>query len=180
MHQLPVPNNAIKEFFTPHCRYYMKDPRRDLLIGAGDWNGRTGPVDSTNRHLIGRFELCSRCENVERLLNFADQYRLFVTNACFQHCNKHLLNWFSNGGHTTSRIDYILVSSRFRSRVQDSRSVCGVETRNVYMPDHDLVRTRLKVHLSSAPKMPRARRLDFANIRWFFRSPDQRYPVMFY
>nr|VZI42305.1 unnamed protein product [Spirometra erinaceieuropaei] len=39
-------------------------PRRDLLIVAGDWTGRTGPGDPTTSHLLGRFGLGSRCENV--------------------------------------------------------------------------------------------------------------------
>ncbi|BHF66922.1 hypothetical protein SprV_0200994500 [Sparganum proliferum] len=95
-------------------------PRRDLLIVAGDWNGRTGPGDPTTSHLIGRFGLGSRCENGERLLNFADQNRLLVTNTCFQHRKKHLLTWYSNDGHTASQIDYILVSSWFRSWVHDA------------------------------------------------------------
>ncbi|VDL98542.1 unnamed protein product [Schistocephalus solidus] len=102
-------------------------PRRDLLIASRDWNGRTGRGDSTNSHLISRFRFGSRCENGERLLNFADQNRLFVTNTGFQHRNKHLLTWYSNDGHTVSQIDYILVSSPFRSWVYDSRSMCGAK-----------------------------------------------------
>ncbi|BHF70237.1 hypothetical protein SprV_0301328700 [Sparganum proliferum] len=82
-------------------------PRRDLLIVAGDWNGRTGPGDPTTSHLLGRFGLGSRGENGERLLNFADRNRLLVTNTCFQHRKKHLLTWYSNDGRTTSQIDYI-------------------------------------------------------------------------
>ncbi|BHF85091.1 hypothetical protein SprV_1002824900 [Sparganum proliferum] len=140
-------------------------PRRDLLIVAGDWTGRTGPGDPTTSHLLGRFGLGSRCENGERLLNFADRNRLLVTNTCFQHRQKHLLTWYSNDGRTASQIDYILVSSRFRSWVHDSRSMRGAETGNAYGSDHVLVRARLKVHLSSAPKMPRPRRLDVAKIR---------------
>ncbi|BHF75571.1 hypothetical protein SprV_0501866700 [Sparganum proliferum] len=103
-------------------------PRRDLLIVAGDWNGRTGPGDPTTSHLLGRFGLGSRCENGERLLNFADRNRLLVTNTCFQHRKKHLLTWYSNDGRTASQIDYILVNSRFRSWVHDSRSMRGAET----------------------------------------------------
>nr|VZH89496.1 unnamed protein product [Spirometra erinaceieuropaei] len=76
-------------------------PRRDLLIVAGDWNGRTGPGDSTTSHLLGRFGLGSRCENGERLLNFADRNRLLVTNTCSQHRKKHLLTWYSNDGRTS-------------------------------------------------------------------------------
>nr|VZI01913.1 unnamed protein product [Spirometra erinaceieuropaei] len=90
---------------------------------------------------------------------------MLVTNTCFQHRKKHLLTWFSNDGHTASQIDYILVSSRFRSWVHDSRSMRGAETGNAHGSDHVLVRTRLKVHLSSAPKMPRPRRLNVAKIR---------------
>nr|VZI18646.1 unnamed protein product [Spirometra erinaceieuropaei] len=140
-------------------------PRRDLLIVAGDWNGRTGPGDHTTSHLLGRFGLGFRCENGERLLNFTDRNRLLVTNTCFQHRKKHLLTWYSNDSHTTRQIDYILVSSRFRSWVHDSRSMLGAETGNAHGSDHVLVRTRLKVHLSSAPKMPRPRRLNVAKIR---------------
>nr|VZI05377.1 unnamed protein product [Spirometra erinaceieuropaei] len=41
----------------------------------------------------------------------------------------------------------------------------GAETGHAHGSDHVLVRTRLKVHLSSAPKMPRPKRLDVAKIR---------------
>nr|VZI51359.1 unnamed protein product [Spirometra erinaceieuropaei] len=140
-------------------------PRRDLLIVAGDWNGRTGPGDPTTSPLLGRFGLGSRCENGERLLNFADRKGLLVTNTCFQHRKKHLLTWYSNDGLTASQTDYIVVSSRFHSWVHDSRSMRGAETGNAHGSDHVLVRTRLKVHLSSAPKMPRPRRLNVAKIR---------------
>ncbi|BHF84380.1 hypothetical protein SprV_0902753100 [Sparganum proliferum] len=103
-------------------------PRRDLLIVAGDWSGRTGPGNPTTSHLLGRFGLGSRCENGERLLNFAGRNRLLVTNTRFLHRKKHLLTWYSNDGYTASQIDYILVSSRFRSWVHDSRSMRGAET----------------------------------------------------
>nr|VZI09395.1 unnamed protein product [Spirometra erinaceieuropaei] len=140
-------------------------PCRDFLIVAGDWNGRTGPGDPTTSHLLGRFGLGFRCENGERLLNFADRNRLLVTNTCFQHRKKHLLTWYSNDGRTTSQTDYILVSSRFRSWVHDSRSMLGAETGNAHGSDHVLVRSCLKVHLSSAPKMPRPRRLNVVKIQ---------------
>nr|VZI35031.1 unnamed protein product [Spirometra erinaceieuropaei] len=39
-------------------------PRRDLLIVAGDWNGRTVSGDPTTSHLLDRFGLGSRCKNV--------------------------------------------------------------------------------------------------------------------
>ncbi|BHF58340.1 hypothetical protein SprV_0100129200 [Sparganum proliferum] len=153
-----------EEFYSQLQALVDRLPRRDPLIIAGDWNGQTGPGDPTTSHLLGRFGLGSRCENGERLLNFADRNRLLVTNTCFQHRKKHLLTWYSNDGHTASQIDYILVSSRFRSWVHDSRSMYGAENGNAHESDHVLVLTHLKVHLSSAPKMPRLRCRDVAKI----------------
>ncbi|VDL91667.1 unnamed protein product [Schistocephalus solidus] len=43
--------------------------------------------------------------------------------------------------------------------------MCGAKTGNAYGSDHVLFRTRLKVHLSSAAKISRARRLDVTKIR---------------
>ncbi|BHF67063.1 hypothetical protein SprV_0301008600 [Sparganum proliferum] len=155
----------IEAFCSQLQALFKRPPSRDLLIVAGDWNGQTGHGDPTKSHLLGCFGLGSRGENGERLLNFADRNRLLVTNTCFQHQKKYLLTWYSNDSHTTSQIDYILVSSRFRNWVYDSRSMRGVETGNAHGSDHVLVRTRLKFHFSSAPKIPRPRRLDVAKIR---------------
>ncbi|BHF62702.1 ADP-ribosylation factor, Arf Arf6 [Sparganum proliferum] len=80
-----------KAFYSQLQALFERLPRHDLLIVAGDWNVRSGPGDSTDSHLLGRFGLRSRCENGVRLLNFADQDRLLVTNTCFQHRKKHLL-----------------------------------------------------------------------------------------
>ncbi|BHF74469.1 hypothetical protein SprV_0501755500 [Sparganum proliferum] len=73
-------------------------PRRDLLVVAGDWNGTSGPGDSTSSQLTGRSGIGFRYENGKRLLNFANQNRLLVTNTCLQHRKKHLLAWYSSDG----------------------------------------------------------------------------------
>nr|VZI37768.1 unnamed protein product [Spirometra erinaceieuropaei] len=63
-----------KEAFYSQLQAFVERlPRRDLLIVTGDWNVPTGPGHSTNRHLLGRFGIGSRCENGERLWDFADQ-----------------------------------------------------------------------------------------------------------
>nr|VZI36389.1 unnamed protein product [Spirometra erinaceieuropaei] len=134
-------------FYSQLQALFGRFPRRDLLIVAGDWKGRTGPGNSTNSHLIGRFGLGSRCEDG------------------FLHCNKHLLIWYSDDGHMASQVDYILVTPRFRSWVHDTRSMCGAETDNTHGSDQVLVRTRLKVNLSSAPRILRPGRIDVTEIQ---------------
>nr|VZI07984.1 unnamed protein product [Spirometra erinaceieuropaei] len=78
-----------KEAFYSQLQALVERLRhRDLLVVAGDWNGRSEPGDLTTGHLLGRFGLGSRCESGERLLNFADRNRLLVTNTWFQHRKK--------------------------------------------------------------------------------------------
>nr|VZI05368.1 unnamed protein product [Spirometra erinaceieuropaei] len=98
-------------FYSQLQALVQRLPHHDMVIVAGDWNGRTGPGDPTTSHLLGRFGFGSRCENGERLLNFTDQHQLLVTNTCFQHQKKHLLTWYSKDGHTASQIDYIRASN---------------------------------------------------------------------
>ncbi len=38
-------------------------PTGDMLIVAGDWNARPGPVDTTTRHILGKFAVGTRCTN---------------------------------------------------------------------------------------------------------------------
>nr|VZI32757.1 unnamed protein product [Spirometra erinaceieuropaei] len=55
-----------KEAFNSQMQALVEQlPRRHLLIVAGDWNGRNGPGDSKNSHLLGPFGLGSQCENSE-------------------------------------------------------------------------------------------------------------------
>ncbi|VDK76634.1 unnamed protein product [Dibothriocephalus latus] len=82
---------------------------------AEDLNDQTEAGDPSKSHLLGRFGLRSGTNNGERMLQFAEQNRLFVTHTRFLHRHKHLRTWYSNDGRTTSQIDYILVASRFRN-----------------------------------------------------------------
>ncbi|VDL94540.1 unnamed protein product [Schistocephalus solidus] len=83
----PVAEQRDKETFYSQLQAFVERlPCRNLLVAAGEWNGRTGCGDFINGHIIGRFELFSRCEGGERLLNFADQNRLSckrATNTCY-------------------------------------------------------------------------------------------------
>ncbi len=68
-------------------------PTGDMLIVAGDWNARPGPVSAT-RHILGKFAVGTRCSNGDHLVNFA-----LVSSTHFQHPQRHLVTWFSNDRH---------------------------------------------------------------------------------
>ncbi|CAE1312534.1 unnamed protein product [Acanthosepion pharaonis] len=87
----PVSNrlamNAAEEdkdiFYRDPQAVVDRTPFTDLLVVAADWNARTGQEDEGTRHVLGRFALGTRCDNGDRLVNFAVANRLVVTKHSF-------------------------------------------------------------------------------------------------
>ncbi|KAK2701591.1 hypothetical protein QYM36_019768, partial [Artemia franciscana] len=121
---------------------------RDYLIVAGDFNARVGPSDQTIRQILGKCGQGHRCENGQRLVNYALMNHLVITNTIFQHKPSHLLTWHSNDGVTKAQIDFILVRQRWRSSVQDSRSYNGADTGSQSGSDHRLVAAKILLRLA--------------------------------
>jgi exonuclease III len=156
-------DSHVKDDFYEHLQAIVNQiPRRDILVIAGDWNARTGPCDDNTRHILGRFGLGERCENGERLINFADLNRLCVSNTRFQHPRRHLLTWYSNDGRTANQIDYILVRARWASSIEDCRSYRGAEAGNKGGSDHTLVRAKFRLHLKTRQRHCSSKRLNLA------------------
>ena len=137
-------------------------PRRDILIVAGDWNARVGRQNEFTKSIVGKFTIGDRCDNGERLINFAASNHLVVSNTRFQHPKRHLLTWYSNDGRTAGQIDHILVRARWISSIEDCRAYRGAETGNAGGSDHTLVRAKFKLHLSSRIKKLPPKRLNTA------------------
>ena len=77
-----------------------------------------------------------------RLLSFAAAYRFGVANSWFRH--HHKTTWRSNDMRTRKQLDYILISRRFGSSLQDVKVVRGADLDS----DHDLVVAKLAVKLN--------------------------------
>lgn len=140
-------------------------PSNDILVVAGDWNARTGPATETVRRVLGRFALGRRCDNGERLVNFAASNRLVVMNTRFQHPQHQLVTWYSNDGRTTNQIDYILARSRWASSVLDARAYHGADTGGKCGSDHVLVRATLRIRLKVNRPTKRSTRVDVAKLK---------------
>ena len=159
---LPSDTSVKDEFYQQLQSVIDEVPRNDVLVIAGDWNARVGPADDATRHILGKFGLGQRCENGERLINFAGLNRMFVSSTRFQHPRKHLLTWYSNDGKTAHQIDHVLIRSRWASSVENCRSYRAAEAGNSGGSDHVLVRAKLRLHLAAQRKVQRQKRLNVA------------------
>ncbi len=140
-------------------------PTGDMVIVAGDWNARPGPVDAATRHILGKFAVGTRCANGDRLVNFASANRLVVSSTRFQHPQRHLVAWFSNDGRTRNQIDHMLVRSRWASSVVDCRAYNGAQTGSEHDLGYAMVQARLCLRMKAARISNRPAKLDTAKLK---------------
>ena len=113
----------------------------------GDWNTNAGNDDQLAwQNTIGRFSNESTNERGERLLKFADKYKLLLANTLFNHTKSRISTWHSPNGLTHNQIDYILTPQYFKSRIIriSTRTYSGVDIHS----DHDLVLCNINLKLS--------------------------------
>ena len=109
-------------------------------IVMGDFNAKIG-VRNTNDKMkcIGPFGTGNRNERGERLLDFAEENNLVVTNSLFFKAANRYWTWEAPGGVTKNQIDFILSSDR--KIVQN----CEVITKVDIGSDHRMVRARVEI-----------------------------------
>ncbi|VDP27701.1 unnamed protein product [Echinostoma caproni] len=82
--------------------------------------------------------------------------------------------WYSNYGQTAHQIDYALVRARWASSAEDCRSYRGSETGNRNGSDHNLVRVRFKIPLTTRRKTRLPGKFNVA----FLERPERRQALL--
>ena len=146
-----VSSDDDKDIFYEGLQSVVKTfPRGARIVIAGDfnaqckgdpaaWGGVIGP------HCVGKIN-----DNGIRLLSFASQNSLVVTNSLFEHKDAHKVSWYSNDKRTVAQLDYVLISKRWVTSVHDTRVMRGADVNS----DHHLVicKIQMKLRTSSKPK----------------------------
>lgn len=136
----------LEAFYEDLENLLKKVPRKDILVVQGDWNAKIGEDAYHDwKGTIGKFGHGTTNDRGMRLLEFAKKNQLTATNTLFRHKESRRTTWLSPDGKTNNQIDYIFVSSRFKTAVNKAR------TRTFNKPDigsdHDLVMMTMKAKL---------------------------------
>ena len=94
-------------------------------------------------------------DNGERLYDFCQENDLIVGGTLFQHKDIHKISWTSPDGKTTSQIDQILISGKWRSSLQDAKACRGADIAR----DHNLLVGNVTLKLRKAKREQERRRL---------------------
>src|SRR5688572_29184525 len=132
---------------------------RECLVVMGNFNGKVG--NGREENIIGPYGLGTRNENGERLISFCKKHNLFVTNTWFQQKRSAQHTWISPGGRVKNQIDFVLVDSRFRNGVKNSKAMPGAHCET----DHKPVIARLKIKLQRVRKLKQAKKWNVNRLK---------------
>ena len=140
----------IKDTFYQQLQDVLNDiPRSDLKILMGDFNAQLGNQRSGYEDVLGPFGSARATnDNGERFLSFCNENGFCIGNTLFKHKNIHKKTWRSPNGNVFNEIDYICISKRWRSALQDVRSFRGADVGT----DHYLVGGKLKLKLKKVER----------------------------
>ncbi|XP_072051743.1 craniofacial development protein 2-like [Amphiura filiformis] len=157
--QVYAPNTAdseemVEEFYDLLQTTINKTPKNDILLVMGDLNAKVGCDCTQWENVIGNHGYGQRNDRGEKLLNFCAVNNLFITNTMFkQKKDSRQWTWESPDQKTHNKIDYIIISNRWKTSVTNARSFPSADVGS----DHQLVITniRLKFHAKKKPNYPK-------------------------
>ena len=110
-------------------------PKHDILVLMGDWNAKVGERQFGEEGVMGKEALKSvRNDNGERFVEFCPTNGLVITSTSFPHKDINKYTWTSPDGRIRNQIDHVVVNSRFKRSVFDTRSYRGADISS----DHNL------------------------------------------
>ena len=108
----------------------------DIII-AGDLNAKVKSQQSSE--IVGKYAETVENDNGERLLQLCSQYQLKLTNTFFAHKDIHRYTWERPSLNQKSIIDYVIVKTKSKFKVYDSRVKRGANCGT----DHHLLTTKI-------------------------------------
>ncbi|ESN96465.1 hypothetical protein HELRODRAFT_68065, partial [Helobdella robusta] len=116
-------------------------PKKDVKIITGDWNAKIGRDNIGFEEVMGKYGIGNRNNRGERLLEFAKDQKMYITNTKTQNTKKW--TWESPDGKTTNMIDLILIEQKWMKFVTQCRAFLSAEIGS----DHRLVLCNVKMKI---------------------------------
>jgi len=147
--QVYAPHNEREEgekdqFYEDLQETIDKINKNDIVIIMGDLNAKIGKNNNGFESVMGVNGLGNMNNNGERLCEFCQMNRMVVTGSIFPHKDIHKATWVSPDGVTRNQIDHVIIGSKWRSSVMDTRAKRGADINS----DHYLVISRLRLKLA--------------------------------
>ena len=119
-------------------------PNHDVVILIGDLNAQIHRNREGLEHVIGPHGTARRTnDNGERFILLCSTNNLCIMNTFYQHRSVHKKTWKSPNGTIQNEIDYICMSKRWKTAVDDVRTFRGADIGS----DHHLIKAKIRIKL---------------------------------
>ena len=139
-----------KDEFYQHCQEVLSNiPSHDIVVLMGDFNAQISSDRRGIETVVGPYGSANATnDNGERMIMLCNINGLCIGNTYFSHKKIHKKTWRSPGGQVENEIDYICISKRWRSSLNDVRVCRGADVGS----DHHLVRGTVHLKLKKIEK----------------------------
>ena len=121
---------------------------------------RTGMQKSRDTWTNRQFGLGVQNEAGQRLTEFCQEIAPVIANTLFQQHKRRLYIWTSPDGQHWNQTDYVLCSQRWRTSIQSTKTIPGVDCGS----DHELLIAKFRLKLKKVGKTLRLFRYDLNQI----------------
>ncbi|XP_068599205.1 uncharacterized protein [Brachionichthys hirsutus] len=137
--------DEVKEAFSSDLDKILSEvPKEDKLILLGDFNARVGRNHHLWRGTLGRGGVGNTNSNGLLLLTKCSEHNLAITNTLFRQRTKFKTSWMHPRSKLWHLIDYIIVHSKDRRDVINTRAMTGADN---CWTDHRLIRSVMSIRL---------------------------------
>ncbi|GFS08742.1 craniofacial development protein 2-like [Elysia marginata] len=125
-------------------------------ILAGDYNSKVGSKKE-GKNSIGSYPKGYRNENGDKLIEFCEQNKLFISNTAFKKAARHRATWIgcrkdkdnNTTIHIYNQIDFIICKQQHKHLINNAQSFGGT----IISSDHKLVKTTIDISKHSPWKV---------------------------
>lgn len=146
----------VEAFYDDIGKCLKLSRNHEITIVMGDFNAKIGQGKCEN--VVGEHGLGKRNERGERLIQFAQEHELIVTNTFFKLHPRRLYTWKSNAENENriirNQIDFVMINQRFRNSVKSVKTYPGADLASDHNPLVATVQLRLK-RLQKTPMTPK-------------------------
>ena len=158
-------DEELEEFYNQLQETLDAIPSRDIKLVMGDLNAKVGSAN-TNTSTHGTCGLGARNERGNSLIDFCKTNNLAIANTLFDQHPRRLYTWISPDRNTRNQIDYIMIEQKWKSCLEDARTLPGAD----FNSDHQLLTARIQMRLKKIDQPPPTLRLDSSTL-------DEEYKV---
>ena len=134
----------IEDFYSDLEDAHKKYGNQDIVIVMGELNAKVGGKQDPLQEIVGKHGLGERNDRGDLWVDWCVMPEQVIMNTWFQHHQRHLYTWKSQGDGVRNQIDYITMNKRFRNAITQAKGYPGADCGCDHVPIVATMKVKLR------------------------------------